>query len=209
VKNDQGVAVIIALLMAVLLGAIAAALVALTTTETLISASFRHSQEASHGAEAALERALHDLATLPDWSAALAAPPVNVTSSFIDGSLFPTAPDGSTLDLTRLTLQRQRESDARDGPDVFGADSPQWRLYAHAPIRNLLLQEGILLPIYVVVWVADDGSDGDGDPTRDANGRIVVRAEAFGSGGARRAVEAAIGKSATGALRLLVWHEAR
>ena len=84
--DDHGIAVIIALLLAVLLGAIAAALVTLTTTETSISLSFRHAQEASHGAEAALERALHDLAAMGDWSAALAAPPGNVTSTFDDGA---------------------------------------------------------------------------------------------------------------------------
>ena len=70
--TERGVAVVVALLMALLVGAIAAALVTLTTTETLISASYRHAQEASYGAEAALERALHDLATMPDWSPALA-----------------------------------------------------------------------------------------------------------------------------------------
>ena len=79
--NDRGVAVVLALLLAVLLGAIAAALLALTTTETSISVSFRHGQEAAHGAEAALERALHDLAAMADWSAALSAPPGNVTST--------------------------------------------------------------------------------------------------------------------------------
>ena len=63
--SERGVALVVALLIALLVGAIAAVLVALTTTETLISASFRHAREASYGAEAAVERGLHDLAAMP------------------------------------------------------------------------------------------------------------------------------------------------
>jgi hypothetical protein len=208
-NNERGVAVVIALLMAVLVGAVAAALVALTTTETLISASFRHGREASYGAEAALERALHDLATMPDWSPALTAPPANLTSGLDDGEAVPRAPDGRTLDLARLTADRQRESDQRDGPVVFGADSPEWRLFAHAPLSALLAAPGLDLPLYLVVWVADDESDGDGDPTVDRNGRILVWAVAFGAGGARRSVEARVGRTDGGDLQLLAWTEPR
>jgi hypothetical protein len=207
--SERGVAVVIALLMALLVGAIAAALVALTTTETLISASYRHAQEASYGAEAALERGLHDLATLPDWSAALSAPPGNVTSSFDDGEVMPRVPDGRRLDLVRLTADRQRASDDRDGPALFGADSPQWRLYAHASVRALHTSPGLDLPLYLLVWIADDESDGDSDPAVDSNGRILVCAVAFGAGGARRSVEARIARTDDGDLRLLAWRDAR
>jgi hypothetical protein len=207
--NDHGIAVIIALLLALLLGAIAAALVALTTTETSISLSFRHAQEASHGAEAALERALHDLAALGDWSAALAAPPGNVTSTFDDGEAVPRTPAGRSLDLIRLTAERQAESDTRAGPDVFGADRPAWRLFAHAPLGALMTGDGFDLPLYLVVWVADDEWDGDGDPEVDSNGRILVWASAFGSGGARRSAEASVGRTAGGHLQIAARREPR
>ena len=207
--NERGVAVVLALLLALLVGAIAAALVVLTTTETLISASFRHGQESSYGAEAALERALDDLATMPDWSPVLAAAPANVVSSFDDGVASPLAPDGRRLDLARLTADRQRESDVRDGPTVFGADSPRWRLFAHAPLSALLAAPGLDLPLYLVVWVADDELDGDGDPAVNRNGRIVVWAMAFGAGGARRSVEARVGRRDGGDLQLLAWREPR
>jgi hypothetical protein len=204
---------VVALLMALLIGAIAAALVTLTTTETLIAASYRHGQEASYGAEAALERALHDLATMADWSPALSAPPTNITSGFDDGEVAPRAPDGRTLDLVRLTAERQRVSDEHDGPAVFGADSPQWRLYAHASVRALLASPeaapALNLPLYLVVWVADDESDGDGDPAVDSNGRILVCAMAFGAGGARRSSEARVARTGDGDLQLLAWRDAR
>lgn len=204
-SNERGVAVVMALLMAILIGAVAAALVALTTTETLISASFRHGTEASYGAEAALERALHDLATIPDWSPALTPVPGNLVSGFDDGAAVARTPDGRALDLAVLTADRQRESDQRDGPGIFGADSPQWRLFAHAPVSALMAAPGLDLPLYLVVWVADDESDGDGDPAVDRNGRILVWAVAFGAGGARRSVEARVGRTGGGDLQLLAW----
>lgn len=206
-KDERGVAVLMALLMALLIGAVAAALVALTTTETLISASFRQGREAAYGAEAALERALHDLAAMPDWSSVLFAPPANITSSFDDGEDRPRGPDGRTLDLARLTADRQRDSDLHDGPAIFGADSPQWRLFAHGPPRSLLPLPGLDLPLYLVVWVADDESDGDGDPTVDRNGRLLVRAVAFGAGGARRSAEALVARTDAGDLQLLAWRD--
>jgi hypothetical protein len=209
VNNERGIAVVIALLTMVLLGALAAALVTLTTIETLVSASFRRSLEVAHGAEAALERGLHDLATMPDWSPALSAPPANVTSSFDDGETTPRAPDGRLLDLTGLTADRQRASDARAGPAIFGANGPEWRLFAHAPLRALLAEPGPALPLYLAVWIADDESDGDGNPALDSNGRILVWSVAFGSGGTRGAIEARIERASGGALRLLSWRQAR
>ncbi len=208
-EDEQGAALIIALLVLALLSGIVAALVTVSATDTLISATYRHSTEASHAAEAALERALHDLAVLPEWTPVVAEPPANVMSSFVDGLLVAVAPDGRRLDLSRLTTDRQRESDARDGAVVFGADAPAWRLYAHGSLQDLLPPGEIALPMYLVVWVADDGLDGDGDPGADANGRIVVHAEAFGVGGTRRAVEAAVRRLSNGAVRQVAWREVR
>jgi hypothetical protein len=204
--GERGSATIIALLIMILLAAVGAALVVVTTTETLLSAGYRSAQEASHGAEAAAERALHDLAITPDWSTVLASPPGNVVSTFNDRATAPRGPDGRALDLAALTAERQRESDVRSGPSAFGADSPQWRLYAHAPIEHLLPSGRFVLPVYLVVWVADDVADGDGDPATDANGRVVVHAEAFGTGAARRSVQASIGRSTDGVLQVLGWH---
>lgn len=208
-EREQGAALIIALLILALLSGIVGALVTVSATETLISANYRHTTEASHAAEAALERALHDLAGLPDWTPVVAEPPANLMSSFVDGLLAAVAPDGRRLDLSRLTIDRQRESDARDGSAVFGADAPAWRLYAHGSLQDLLASGEIALPMYLAVWVADDGLDGDGDPGVDANGRIVVHAEAFGVGGTRRVVEAAVRRLSNGAVRQIAWREVR
>jgi hypothetical protein len=135
----------------------------------------------------------------------LVAPPDNLVSEFDDGSAVARTPDGRALDLAALTAERQRESDQRDGPAIFGADSPQWRLFAHASLSALMAAPGLDLPLYLVVWVADDESDGDGDPTVDRNDRILVWAVAFGAGGARRSVEARVGRTGGGDLQLLSW----
>ena len=182
-------------------------LVTLTTTETLIAASYRHAQEASYGAEAALERALHDLAAIPDWSHAWsrAAGQRHVASTWTRWRRV--RPDGRRSTWRALTAERQRESDDSDGPAMFGADNPQWRLFAHAADTALCLHHlgrTAHLPLYLVVWVADDESDGDGDPARDATGECWFMREAFGVGGARRAVEAGVARSGDGDLRVLV-----
>ena len=203
VLNERGAAVVIALVITMLLAVLGAGMLTLTTTETMIAASYRHAQEASYGAEAALERAMTDLATIADWSVVVATP--NVMSSLNDGASSVRLPDGLVVSVAALSADRQRESDDISGPAMYRADNPQWRLFAHAPIEDLLSSPATAPPLYLLVWVADDGSDGDGDPTRDANGRVIVHAEARGAGGARRGVEAVITRSGNGVLRVLGW----
>ena len=203
--SERGAAVLVAILIATLLAAMGAGLVALTTSETALGASYRHVHEVSYGAEAGIELALHDLATVPDWSAVLATPPANRTSVLTDASSTPTLPDGRTIDLASLTRLRQRDSDARDGADLFGPDSPQWRLFAHVSLAAVFPAPRPFVPVYLVVWVADDGLDGDGDPTVDANRILLIRSEAFGSGAAHRGVDVSVRRSAEGILHVLTW----
>jgi hypothetical protein len=197
-SDEKGAALLIAILTTILLAALAASLVYVSTTETLISAAFRHGEEASNAADAALERALLDLDLLPDWSPALSG----AVASFSDGQSQFVAPDGRRFDLGQLTQQRQRESDETYGSHAFGADTPQWRLYAHTGLVNLLPAGTITQPAYLVVWVADDGWDGDGDPGADSNRLVLVHSEAYGTGGARRAFEASVGRADGGWLLL-------
>ena len=204
-NREAGAALVTALLIGVLLAGIGAVVITVTTTETLITGAHRHVQEASYAAEAAFERALRDLDGLPNWTVVLLPPPANTQSTFVDGQLHPITPDGRQLDVAALTHERQAESDRRFGPGVFGADSPQWRLFAQAALTDLLPKGAPAQAAYVLVWVADEGADGDGDPTMDSNKCLMVFAEAYGSGGARRAVEAAVGRSADGILRVLTW----
>lgn len=200
--DDNGVALLLALVTTALLTALAASLVISASTETLISGSYRASQETFYAADAALERAIHELSLLPDWTLVLMAPSSNLLASFDDGAGSGRTPGGKPLSFSTLTGERQAESDARGS---FGADRPVWRLYAHAPLESILPPGAIAAPAYVLVWLKDDGGDGDGDAEKDSNGIVVVCAEAYGPGGARRRIEASIGRVAPGAARLLAW----
>ena len=77
---------------------------------------------------------------------------------------------------------------------------------------------------YLVVWVADDGREEDGDPLADAfeegtagHGIVRVRAEAFGLKGSRRAIEAELVRACRGGgvgaclpgIRVQSWQELR
>lgn len=207
--DESGAALIITLLFLALIAAIAAALIVTTTTETLISGSQRATQEVFYAADAGLERALAALEPMTDWSSVLAEAPGNVVAPFSDAQTRVTAPDGRTLDLATLTGSRQVASDTTDGPSVYGADSPRWQLFAHAGLRDLVPADVVTPPAYLLVWVADDGEDGDGDAHHDSNGIVLIYSEAYGVAGARRAVEATVARTPEGTLRVLSWKDVR
>jgi hypothetical protein len=204
--GQNGTALLCALIVTALLSTLGAALVFLVTVESSISANHRDALDALYTADAGVERAIGDLRTLEDWrpvpgSAAGAAVP-----DFRDGAVAPRLPDGTILNLARLTAARQADSDALYGT---GANRPIWRLFAHAPVSRLLPAGVISSPAYVVLWIADDAADGDGDPLRDSNDTLVVRSEAFGLHGVRRRVEATLAREAVQRteVRLICWRE--
>jgi hypothetical protein len=208
-SDERGAAMLLALIAASLIAAVAASLIVTTSTDLMITGTYRSSAEAMYGVEAGVERGISELARMPDWSVVVAAPPANVVSSFDDGSTFAAAPDGRRMSVPGLTAARQAVSNTVYGATEFGADSPVWRLYAHAPLRNVLPAGLIAPPGYVLVWVADDGGDGDGDPTKDTNGQILLYGDAYGVSGSRRALEVAIGHAGQTAIKVLSWKDPR
>ena len=203
VRREDGAALIVALLTTMLLAGVGAMLITIATTETLISGALRHSEEAAYAAESAFDRALHDLDAIPDWSAALLPPPANLKSPVSDGQETALAPDGRRLSLQQLTSGRQAASLQSSGPPVFGPDAPVWRLFAHAQFSSTLPSGTAAPPAYLVVWLADDAWDGDGDANADSNGRLLLYAEAFGVHGAHRIVSGVIERSGDGVLQVL------
>jgi hypothetical protein len=207
-QDERGAALLLALAGTALITAVAASLIVIVLSETRIAGSFRAAQEVLYAADAGLERALHDLAAAPDWTPLLESPP-SLTASFDDGAMVASAPDGRVLSMAALGAERQAVSDASSGPGVFGADSPSWRLFGHGYLADILPPGLVAQPGYVLVWVADDGLDGDGDPSRGRNGRILVYVDAYGVGGARRGIEAAVARAGAAGVRLLAWKETR
>ena len=175
---------LLAVLMATtLLMALGAGLALLTATEARIAAHFAAGFEALYAADAAIERVLAELAVTADWDAVASG---SARSSFVDGEPAGTRPlaDGSELDLAAA--------------GTAGTGGP-WRLYAHAPISQLLPAGRIRSRVYVVVWVAEAAGAAGGDV-------LVLRARAYGVYGARRTVEASIARGDTRP-RVLSWRE--
>ena len=211
--EERGAALIAALMITSLIGALMASLVFVVVTDSRIG---RHQQAAESGryaAAAGVERLIGELRRLPSWQ--LVPSTSSSLSSFNDGQVTPRLADGSPINLLRLTADRQAASDAFY---PSGANRPLWSLYAHASLSRMVSGDSRSPNPYVVVWVADDPEDGDGDPARDSNGVILVRAEAFDVRGAWRAVDvtlgAAIVRDADGTpiasrVSVIAWREAR
>jgi hypothetical protein len=211
--GEGGSAVFLALILVVLLAAVGAVALLAGQSETLLSASFRQGHEALYVADGALNRALKDLTDLPDWTPILSGV---ATSSFVDGPATGTKPlpAGGTALLccggTSLTGELQLRG---NGAGDWGADTPQWQVYSWGPAALWLTGTRIDSVFYVVVWAADDTSDGDGNPARDSNGSIVLVALSIGPRGAHRAVQALVQRvpagGGPGRVRVLSWSESR
>ena len=212
--DERGTALLLALGLTAILGALAAVVGVTARAETLIGGRFHQAREAHYAAEGALARALQDLASAPEWDSVLAG----AASSFRDGD--PATPrevtgsDRYVLCCGPSSVSASIQQ-AGNGGLSWGADTPQWRLYAWGPVRSWL-PAGVLSPFHVAVWVADDPSDGDGDPLMDANRVVALYSIALGPTGGRRAVRALVGRprDAAGAplergVQTLSWYETR
>jgi len=220
-RQDRGVALIVVLLTMVLLSALGVALVLATSAETRIAGNFRTAQQTLYAAEAAAERAIDDLALVPDWSTLIGG---GVLSSFVDGPPggVRQLDDGSRVDLAAVvsfancqkTTCSNADMDAVTEDRPWGPNNPRWTPYAFGPLRALLPAGAVPTPQYVVVLVGDDPGETDNDPSHDSAagtpgaGIVALRAEAFGPGGAHKIVELTVVRGAS-AVRVLSWRELR
>ena len=209
-KNDRGAALIIALMAMLLLTALGLALVLNTTTEGMITGNFRSGQEALYAADAGVERVMDDLLTVPDWNNILTG---SVRSAFIDGSPSGarTMPDGTSIDLTEATNMANcghvascsiAEMNASTEDRPWGANNPRWKLYAYGALNTIISTGTVNSNIYVIVWVGDDQSENDDDPTTDGNaqtnpgsGVLAMHVEAFGPQGTHKILEVTVAKT--------------
>jgi hypothetical protein len=206
--DQRGTALIIALMAMMLLTALGAAVVMVSNTETHIAGNYRNSQEALYAADAAVERVVQDLLLIPRWNDILGG---SAQSGFVDGAMtaMKTLPGGGHMTLccgtNTATAQLQTETDALN---LWGANNPQWKLFAWGPLENMLPNNQIDSPMYVVVWVADDPADGvpdpngniavpDGNPALDTNGTLTLHAEAVGPSGTRKVVEVTVARTSS------------
>jgi PilX N-terminal len=201
--DERGAALIIALMAMMLLTALGAAVVMVSNTETHIAGNYRNSQEALYAADAGVERVVQDLLLIPRWNDILAG---TAQSGFVDGAMTSakTLPGGGHLTLccgpNTATAQIQSETDTEN---LWGANNPQWKLFAWGPLQDMLPNNQIDSPMYLAVWVADDPADGpdintaDGNPLVDTNGTLTLHAEAVGPSGTRKVVEVTVARTSS------------
>ncbi len=191
-RSENGVALIVVLMATMLLTALAMTLVMVTSGETMLTANYRHSQETLYGADAAIERVVQDILTVSQWNDLL-SPTSNLQSSFTEGPSVVTLADGTVVDVPRELAALQARTDASG---VWGADNPRWQIYGWGPISSML-PDGVDSPVFVAIFIADDASETDNDPTTDTNGVLTLHAEAWGAGGSRKAVEVTIARTSS------------
>jgi hypothetical protein len=191
--GEEGTALVIALMAVMLLTALGAAVIMVTNTETSISANYKNSTEALYAADAAVERVVQDLLMVPRWNDILDG---TAQSAFVDGTMTgeKTLPGGGKITLTAATQQLQTDSNA---VAAWGANNPQWRLFAWGPIGDMLPNSPIDSPMYVAVWIADDPAEADGNPSADSNGTLTLHAEAFGPFGTRKVIEVTVARTSS------------
>jgi hypothetical protein len=219
-RDEQGVALIIALLSMLLLTALGMALSLTTTTERRISSNYRDGVETMYAADAGIERVMQDVLTVPDWNRILDG---SVTSSFVDGVPGTrTLADGSTMNLLEATAMVRCGKTTCSAADIDSAtderpwakNNPRWQLYAYGPVTDILPTATVNSNVYIVVWIGDDPSENDDLPLVDGDesgnsgkcgspcvnpGRGVVSmlAHAYGPGGVHRVIEATLARTDT------------
>ena len=197
-------ALLAVLLAGILLLAYGTTTAFMADTETAIASAERSGREAVYAAEGGAQAAIGELAQGGSWDPALAG---GTSGVLHDATLVVDIPGAAPIDLARRTAMLQAATDAAPA----GADRSEWHLFAWGPASMLLPPTVSVGPFYVAVWLADDSGDGDGAPSSDANGIVIVHTESYGPAGLLRAVECVVSlTSATGSRPVLLsWRELR
>jgi hypothetical protein len=84
----------------------------------------------------------------------------------------------------------------------WGLNNPRWVLFAYGPLNSMVPTSTVNSNMYVIVWVGDDQSENDNDPTADGNsqtnpgtGVLAIHAEAFGPNGTHKIIEVTCAKT--------------
>jgi len=205
--GDTGIALLHVIVLMALLTVLTGGAAMLARVEVWISAHHRTEREAAYAVQAMLAVTFQDLDRVVEWNEVLSGAR---SASFADGALAAPRqiPGGGTVHVccgAGTLTDRLRVETGRP-----------WRPFAWHSLSGLL---GVTPAgrYYLVAWIVDDDADGDGDPARDTNRRIAVRAEAVTPLGIRKAVEATVERAppdpVTGlrwpGLEMLTWREIR
>ena len=214
--TDRGTALLAALVVMAIVSAMGLGLALTTSLEPLAAANFEANRSARAAAEAGVAVAVHELGAMGDWNLALAG--LAGSAVLERGDTVVDLPDGLAAGLEELTARATcgRPGSCTDSERAafttarpWGPNNPAWKVFGHGRIDRLVPDGTGLPPVVVVVWVADDPAEADGDPLCDSGvgpagerrpgGCVVmVRAEAFGPRFAHAAVVAVVARPAPG-----------
>ena len=236
-RDERGSALLLVLLALVLCSTLSAALILTAGTETAIAANHRDSLTARYAADAVVDAAMGEVAATSDWNALLESADgvtASAPSSFHgSGPISPvTLSDNQTADLARATflLNCQRtapcsagQMDATTAVRPWGRNNPRFHVFAWGWLRDLVGVEAGNGGWYVGLWIADDQSENDDDPSRDGGvpadgssvnpgaGALTLHGEAFGPKGAHHGIDVTLARPAADdfvrRVRILSWRD--
>ena len=199
-RGESGAALVIVMMTIALLTALGSALTLATIAETAIAANYRDASEAFYAAEAAVEFAMQEVATVSDWRDVVAAPG---RSTFVDGP----AAGPRTVGAVILDLGDATTNVNAAGAGAPGSTDTDWLLYAFGRFRDLVPSSLRRSQIYVVVWVADrSGAPGEETSAPEA---LSILGQAYGGRGSRRTVEVVVERDGAGLVQTRLWREWR
>lgn len=228
-EADRGAILIIVLMIAAFVSTLALSLALTSDADTVAAFSYQNSQRALLAAEAGIELAMAELGRTADWDAVLAG---SVQAPSADGPPSGTRvlADGRRIDLGAIASLATCGNAKGCTPAAvaqvtearpWGPNNPRWQPYWYGSLASVAPEAPTHTAVYIVVLVADDGAENDGDWARDGGGTenpgagvLRLRAEAFGVSRSHRVVEAVVQREAAAgpgglALRLIGWQEVR
>ena len=197
-RSERGVALPGVLLLAAFLVGITGWSVGHMRTDAGLAAALEESHRATRLAEAAVQSVAMALADQPDWG------PVNALPLALGCPAAPAAVVTVDEPQERTWLQNEIEAGSR-----WGLDTPTWRplwaCHAHGILGRWPAPGAIPS---VVVWVADD-PEGDAQPLRSTNERLLLTAVARVGATARGEAAATVVRAGPGApVVLAAWRVA-
>ena len=187
--------VMMVLLLTVCVASLSGGLALLGHTERRIATSHLKTVQTAYAANAAVRLAIHAVSQSPLsnlW------PTTGTVAALASAAPVMAIAPGETVDLAARTVELDSDA-SRRWP--LGPDTPRWRLVAWGRLPELPASS-----MRIAIWIADDVMDGDGIPGTDLNGMLMIRGEAFGQGGAARAVVAHVRREG-GLVSTVSWRE--
>lgn len=202
VADHRGIALVAVLLITSLVFVLVTGLLLVLSVTHLVVRNHRESMVLARAAESALVLAARHVEDAA-WDALLGG---LIQAPGVDGAPggVRAVEGGATVSLdaetARLTCGRAAGCSDADRQVVtaarpWGAGNPDWRLFLYGPLATLGNWRHPP-PVYLLVWVGDDGREVDGNPRVDGGvgvsgaGVLRIHAMAIGRDGGRHAVEA-------------------